>query len=117
MKICKTIKTFTFYFLLFTFLPFAFANAQGLPVALPQTVGMSAEKLNQIDSLIQQGIAEKKTPGAVVSVGRKGKIVYRKAFGNRSLVPAQEKMTVDTIFDVASLTKVVATATSVMILV
>ncbi|MDM7923074.1 MAG: DUF1343 domain-containing protein, partial [Pyrinomonadaceae bacterium] len=54
---------------------------------------------------------------AVVIVGRKGKIVYRKAFGNRSLVPTVEKMTVDTIFDVASLTKPVATATSIMILV
>src|SRR5690606_31872311 len=55
--------------------------------------------------------------GAVVIVGRKGKIVYRKAFGNRSLVPTVEPMTVDTIFDVASLTKPVATATSIMILV
>jgi len=53
----------------------------------------------------------------VVIVGRKGKIVYRKAFGNRSLVPTVEKMTVDTIFDVASLTKPVATATSIMILI
>ena len=46
----------------------------------------------------------------------KGKIVYRKAFGNRSLVPTVEKMTIDTIFDVASLTKVVATSTSIMVL-
>ena len=104
---------------IFCILHFAFciASAQGLPVAAPQTVGMSAEKLNQIDALVKQGIADKKTPGAVVLVGRKGKIVYRKAFGNRSLVPTVEKMTVDTIFDAASLTKVVATATSVMILV
>ena len=50
-------------------------------------------------------------------VGHKGKIVYRKAFGNRALVPTVEKMTVDTIFDVASLTKVVATTTSIMKLV
>ncbi|MGQ0541906.1 MAG: exo-beta-N-acetylmuramidase NamZ domain-containing protein, partial [Blastocatellia bacterium] len=50
-------------------------------------------------------------------VGHKGKIVFRKAYGNRSLVPTVEKMTVDTIFDVASLTKPVATATSIMILV
>ncbi|MBA4124044.1 MAG: DUF1343 domain-containing protein [Acidobacteria bacterium] len=95
----------------------AFANAQSLPVAAPQTVGMSAEKLNQIDALIEKDIAGKKLPGAVVLVGRKGKIVYRKAFGNRSLVPTVEKMTVDTIFDVASLTKPIATATSIMILV
>jgi uncharacterized protein YbbC (DUF1343 family)/CubicO group peptidase (beta-lactamase class C family) len=92
-------------------------TAQGLPVALPQTVGMSAEKLNRIDALVEKDIADKKLPGAVVVVGHKGKIVYRKAFGNRALVPAVEKMTVDTIFDVASLTKPIATATSVMILV
>src|SRR5829696_3740225 len=103
-----------FAFCLFTF---AFANAQGLPVALPNTVGMNSAKLNQIDALVAKDIADKKLPGAVIIVGHKGKIVYRKAFGNRSLLPTVEKMTVDTIFDAASLTKVVATTTSVMILV
>ena len=98
----------------FCLLPFVFANAQSLPVAAPQTVGMSAQKLNQIDGLVEKAIADKKMPGAVVVVGHKGKIVYRKAFGNRALVPNVEKMTIDTIFDVASLTKVVATTTSVM---
>ncbi len=93
------------------------ASSQGLPVAAPQTVGMNAAKLEQIDGLVNADIADKKLPGAVIIVGRKGKIVYRKAFGNRSLVPTVEKMTVDTIFDVASLTKPVATATSIMILV
>ncbi|MBX3268197.1 MAG: DUF1343 domain-containing protein [Acidobacteria bacterium] len=78
---------------------------------------MSAEKLAQIDAIVNGDIADKKMPGAVVIVGRKGKIVYRKAFGNRSLVPTVEPMTIDTIFDVASLTKPVATATSIMILV
>ncbi len=92
-------------------------TAQNLPLAAPQTVGMSAEKLNQIDALVAKDIADKKLPGAVVLVGHKGKIVFRKAYGNRALVPAIEKMTVDTIFDVASLTKPIATATSVMILV
>ena len=101
----------------FCLLPFAFADAQGLPVAAPNTVGMSAEKLNQIDALVEKDIADKKLPGAVVVIGHKGKIVYRKAFGNRALVPNVEKMTVDTIFDIASLTKVVATTTSVMKLV
>ncbi|MBL8206807.1 MAG: beta-lactamase family protein, partial [Blastocatellia bacterium] len=62
-------------------------------------------------------IAKKQLPGAVVLVGLQGKIVYRKAFGNRALEPNVEPMTLDTIFDLASLTKVVATATSVMILV
>ncbi|MDQ4123425.1 MAG: DUF1343 domain-containing protein [Acidobacteriota bacterium] len=105
-----------FLFFAFCLLSFAFANAQGLPLAAPQTVGMSAERLKLIDAEVEKAIAEKKTPGAVVLIGRKGKIVYRKAFGNRSLVPTVEKMTVDTIFDAASLTKPIATATSIMIL-
>jgi len=103
-----------FAFCLFTF---ALASGQGLPVATPQSVGMNADKLNQIDALVEQDIKDKKLPGAVVLVGHKGKIVFRKAYGNRSLVPNVEKMTVDTIFDLASLTKVVATTTSIMILV
>ncbi len=79
--------------------------------------GMNAAKLGQIDALVAEAIKEKKMPGAVVLVGHKGKIVFRKAYGNRSLVPTVEPMTVDTIFDLASLTKVVATTTSIMILV
>src|SRR6478672_10388586 len=92
-------------------------HAQGLPLASAHLVGMNPDKLNQIDALVEQDIKEKKLPGAVVLVGHKGKIVFRKAYGNRSLVPTVEPMTVDTIFDVASLTKVVATTTSIMILV
>ncbi len=95
----------------------AFTDAQSLPVAAPNAVGMNVEKLNQIDALVEKDISEKKLPGAVVVIGHKGKIVYRKAFGNRALVPNVEKMTVDTIFDIASLTKVVATTTSIMMLV
>ena len=89
-------------------------SSQGLPLASPQSVGMDPDKLNQIDALVQQDIQDKKLPGAVVLVGHKGKIVFRKAYGNRSLVPTVEPMTVDTIFDLASLTKVVATTTSIM---
>lgn len=89
-------------------------SAQGLPVAAPASVGMNAAKLAEIDAIVQKDIADKKMPGAVVLIGHRGKIVYRKAFGNRSLVPTVEPMTVDTIFDLASLTKVVATTTSIM---
>jgi len=81
-----------------------------------EEVGVSSEKLRLIDEVVRAEIANRKLPGAVVLVGRKGKIVYRKAFGNRALVPEVEEMTVDTIFDVASITKPVATATSIMIL-
>ena len=78
---------------------------------------VSAVRLAQIDSVVAEAIAQKKLPGAVVLVGRKGQIVWRKAYGDRAIEPAREAMTVDTIFDLASLTKVVATATSIMILV
>ncbi|MDD2761947.1 MAG: serine hydrolase, partial [Methylomonas sp.] len=55
--------------------------------------------------------------GAVMLVGHKGDIVYRKAFGHKRIKPQPEAMTADTIFDLASLTKVVATATATMQLV
>jgi len=73
--------------------------------------------LDAIEPLVTQAIAEKKLPGAVVLIGRGDRILYQKAIGNRALVPAAEPMTIDTIFDLASLTKVVATTTSVMMLV
>jgi uncharacterized protein YbbC (DUF1343 family)/CubicO group peptidase (beta-lactamase class C family) len=76
-----------------------------------------ARKLDAIEPLVTQAIAEKKLPGAVVLVGRGDRTVYQKAIGNRAVAPAAEPMTLDTIFDLASLTKVVATTTSVMILV
>ena len=78
---------------------------------------MSSERLAKIDDAVLESIARKETPGAVVLVARKGRIVYRKAFGDRAIEPKREAMTVDTIFDLASLTKIVATSTSIMILV
>src|SRR5215475_5339735 len=83
----------------------------------PSAVGMSATRLAHLDDIIEAEIAKKQLPGAVVIVGRKGKVVWRRAYGNRAVEPASEPMTIDTIFDLASLTKVVATATSMMILV
>jgi CubicO group peptidase (beta-lactamase class C family) len=95
-------------------------NADGLaqlPSAAPASVGMSASQLAHVDEAVQAEIAKHQLPGAVVLVGRQGKIVWRKAYGNRALEPQAEPMTADTIFDMASLTKVVATATSMMVLV
>jgi len=88
-----------------------------LPAAAPSAVGMSQTQLSHIDEAIAAEIMKKQLPGAVVLVGRQGKVVWRHAYGNRTLEPQTEPMTLDTIFDLASLTKVVATATSVMILV
>ncbi len=92
-------------------------SSQKLAFAAPESVGLDGKRLALIDEAVNDSIKRKETPGAVVLVGRKGKIVYRKAFGNRAVEPQTEAMTVDTIFDMASLTKVVATATSMMILV
>jgi uncharacterized protein YbbC (DUF1343 family)/CubicO group peptidase (beta-lactamase class C family) len=69
-----------------------------------------------LDAVVEDAVATHQVPGAVVIVGHNGKIVYRKAFGKKSLEPTQEPMTTDTVFDIASLSKVVATTTSAMIL-
>ncbi|HYW45870.1 MAG TPA: exo-beta-N-acetylmuramidase NamZ domain-containing protein [Bryobacteraceae bacterium] len=67
-----------------------------------------------LDAAINQGIEQGRLPGAVLVVGHDGQIVYRKAYGKRALVPQVETMTTDTIFDCASLTKVIATTSSLM---
>ena len=92
--------------------------------AAPSPVGSAARQANQspqkkldaIEPLVRQAISEKKLPGAVIVVGRGDRILYDKTIGNRAVVPSVEAMTEDTIFDLASLTKVVATTTSVMML-
>ncbi|MGI9107091.1 MAG: exo-beta-N-acetylmuramidase NamZ domain-containing protein [Pyrinomonadaceae bacterium] len=91
--------------------------AANLPVAAPASVGMSGERLARIDGAVAESIARRETPGAVVLAARRGRVVWRKAYGARVVEPEREAMTTDTIFDAASLTKVVATATSIMILV
>lgn len=81
------------------------------------SVGVSARQLAAIDGEVEREIKQQHLPGAVVLVARKGGVVWRKAYGARAVEPTREVMTADTIFDVASLTKIVATATSIMILV
>ena len=90
---------------------------QLLPVASPESVDMDSRRLARIDTIVERYVAEEAIPGAVVGVMRHGKVVYRKAFGKRQVVAADEDMTLDTRFDLASLTKPVAVATSVMQLV
>src|SRR3990170_3797018 len=72
--------------------------------------------LRGVDAAVQAAVSAGEVPGAVVLVGQGERVLYRKAFGARSLVPRQELMTEDTIFDVASLTKVVATMPAVLLL-
>jgi uncharacterized protein YbbC (DUF1343 family)/CubicO group peptidase (beta-lactamase class C family) len=74
------------------------------------------ETLHRIDTRIEQAIADQKIPGGVYHLERNG-AVYEKAYGNRSRVPEVEPMTVDTIFDAASITKVVATTPAIWLLI
>jgi uncharacterized protein YbbC (DUF1343 family)/CubicO group peptidase (beta-lactamase class C family) len=97
-------------------------TAGAVPPAGVTTIEQAAaavdtRRLDLIEPLVREAIQDKKLPGAVVLIGRGERIVYQKAFGNRALVPTVEAMTLDTVFDLASLTKVVATTTSVMMLV
>jgi uncharacterized protein YbbC (DUF1343 family)/CubicO group peptidase (beta-lactamase class C family) len=80
-------------------------------------VGLTGQKLAAIASVAKEAIRTGKCPGAVVVVGQNARVIYRKAFGHRALVPQELPMTVHTIFDLASLTKVVATTTAIMQLV
>ncbi|HUE88634.1 MAG TPA: exo-beta-N-acetylmuramidase NamZ domain-containing protein [Vicinamibacterales bacterium] len=81
----------------------------------PQAI--AGQRFAQIDRLIAEAMAARQTPGAVVLIGRGDTVVFEKAYGQRAVVPSAEPMTLDTMFDLASLTKVVATTTAVMQLV
>jgi uncharacterized protein YbbC (DUF1343 family) len=93
------------------------AFAATLPEVPPAEVGLDPDRLARIEDAINRAIDAGKVPGAVVLVGRRGKLAFVRALGRRALEPAGEAMTRDTAFDLASLTKPIATATSVMLLV
>jgi serine-type D-Ala-D-Ala carboxypeptidase len=89
----------------------------GLPSKAPDAVGMSAARLESIDRVVQRGITAGGFPGAAVVVGRKGASVWQKGFGNLSWSPVSGAVDPDrTIYDVASLSKVIGTTTAVMVL-
>jgi len=96
----------------------AFGDPVGrLPVRAPEAVGMSQERLEVIDRLVREGIRAGGYPGASVIIGRQGAAVWRKGFGTLSWgLESPEVSTDATIYDLASLTKVVATTTAAMIL-
>lgn len=87
------------------------------PDKTPESVGMSTARLARVDRIISEAIEKKDFPGAVILVVRKGKTVWRKAFGHSRWIPDLAPMDVSYIFDMASITKPVSTATSVMMLV
>lgn len=92
------------------------AAPPALPVARPDEASMDPRQLGAIDEAVEEALRAGKMPGCVVLIGRHGKIVFEKAYGRRQIQPEPAPMTLDTMFDLASLTKPVATATSVMIL-
>ncbi len=85
--------------------------------ARPETVGMSYRRLAVIDQIIDEGLSRERMPGCVVMIGRHGRIVHFKAYGHKQLEPEKAVMTTDTVFDMASITKPIATATSIMLLI
>ncbi|MFH0793632.1 MAG: serine hydrolase domain-containing protein [bacterium] len=92
------------------------AWAKPLPLGSPEKADVSAERLAKVDGVIEAAIENGNLPGGVLVVGRHGKIVYQKAYGNRAVEPEKEPTTLDTIYDMASLTKVIATTTAMMTL-
>ena len=89
----------------------------GLTQAAPEALGLLPSQLKHIDEAVHAAIESKEIPGAVVLVARHGRIGYLKAFGNRAVTGQPEPMTLDTIFDLASLTKVLAATPAIMTLV
>lgn len=84
------------------------------PCFLSAADSINIKKLEGIKDVVEDAIEKKKIPGAVVLVLNQGKVVYKQAFGNKSVDPIIEPMTTDTIFDLASLTKPIATGTSIL---
>src|SRR6185369_10389959 len=92
-------------------------HGEGLQSRAPAEVGMSPDRLEIIDRIMHRGIAAGGFPGAAVIVGRRGAIVYEQGFGNLSWGASSATVSADeSIYDIASLTKVVGTTTATMVL-
>jgi beta-glucosidase-like glycosyl hydrolase/CubicO group peptidase (beta-lactamase class C family) len=91
----------------------SYNSINSLSYGLPERVGMSSERLKRIDSIAQYAIDSKMTPGIQLLIARKGKVIYNKNFGYHTYAKKQEVKFED-LYDVASLTKIVATLPLVM---
>ena len=112
----QTWQWWTCFVVLLPYLTTSVSAAQN--TAGTQQPARSTQKLSALlDPIVKKSVADGNIPGAVLLVGHNDHVIYRKAFGSRSLEPTREPMTVDTIFDLASLTKCVATTTAMMKLV
>jgi len=93
------------------------ATTEKLPVRSPKSVGMSPERLATIDRVVRRGVTAGGYPGASVVIGRRGAAVVQKGFGHLGWTSASPAVDAErTIYDLASLTKVVGTTTAAMIL-
>jgi serine-type D-Ala-D-Ala carboxypeptidase len=103
--------------LLFSTFAIATSDGGGLPMKAPRAVGMSSERLAKIDHVVERGISAGGYPGAAVVVGRRGAAVWEKGFGKLSWESSSTRVSANkTIYDLASLTKVVGTTTAIMVL-
>ncbi|GHT83806.1 esterase [Bacteroidia bacterium] len=91
--------------------------AQPLERVIPEFVGIDSRRLHYADEVILQAIENKEIPGAVLAVVHKNKLAYLKAYGNKEVYPNTVPMDVDAVFDMASVSKSMSTAISVMQLV
>ncbi|MDR1526211.1 MAG: serine hydrolase [Dysgonamonadaceae bacterium] len=91
--------------------------AQPLERVFPEQVGMDSRRLHYADEAILRSIADKEIPGAVLAVVHRGKMAYLKAYGNKQVYPSVVPMDVNTVFDLASVSKSVSTAVAAMMLV
>ncbi len=111
-KICKILSVF----LLFVFVSCQ-SDFPSLSTAKPEKVGMSSIHLALLENIINEAVKNKDFPGADILVARRGKVVFRKVYGDSQWIPERNPMAKSMMFDLASITKPVATATSIMILV
>jgi len=110
-------RKFNLSLLLFLFILTSQCQVQQPIEVKPEKPEISQQHLLRINGLISQSIKNKDIPGAVVIIGRKSQVLFSKIYGNSQLVPESSPMQYNMMFDLASLTKPIATATSVMILV
>jgi beta-glucosidase-like glycosyl hydrolase/CubicO group peptidase (beta-lactamase class C family) len=88
-----------------------------LRMARPEEVGFRSDGMAEVDRVVEKAVADKAFPGAVLAVGKDSALVHLKAFGGQSYQPAAPAATTDTLYDLASLTKVIVTTTLAMVLV
>lgn len=113
----KTLLTAACYLLILSVACGEEHSPDWLELVEPESVAMDSAVLADIDAVIEQTIDMGHTPGAVVAIGRGNKLCFLKAYGHRQFYPDKEVMTLDTVFDLASVTKVACTATSLALVI